>query len=483
MKVTVATLSDTVFTLEVASDMEVENFKALCEVESGIPAAEMVLLFNGQPMLGDKKSLAEIGVGDGDMVMLDRRRQAAPRTGARTGSTGAAAGGMLDFSQIQIPANLLAGGGSGSAASSSGAPARARVGEEDPAAIREMLRANPDQMSMLKQNNPKLSEALESGDLEAFAKVLKEQQDARKAREQMRIRMMNADPFDMEAQRLIQQEIEQKNIDHNMELAMEASPESFGQVIMLYINCVVNGHNVKAFVDSGAQATIMSQAAAERCGIMRLVDTRWAGIAKGVGTQKIIGRVHMAQIQIEQEYLTSSFSILEAQPMDMLLGLDMLKKHQCTIDLRKNCLMIGTTGTETKFLSENELPACARLSGAGAGDEGEGEAAALKASATEAGSLEDKQLAEALARSASDHSMDTTESKPGTSGGAPPTASAAPQTASAEAFKESDIANIVSMGFAREVAIAELRKCNGDANMAVANLFAKSLSEGFNKKK
>ena len=86
MKVTVATLSDTVFTLEVASDMEVENFKALCEVESGIPAAEMALLFNGQvqhleksqlqhivqPMLGDKKSLAEIGVGDGDMVMLDR---------------------------------------------------------------------------------------------------------------------------------------------------------------------------------------------------------------------------------------------------------------------------------------------------------------------------------------------------------------------------------------------------------------------------
>ena len=48
MKVTVATLTDTVFTLEVASDMEVENFKALCEVESGIPAAEMLLLFNGQ---------------------------------------------------------------------------------------------------------------------------------------------------------------------------------------------------------------------------------------------------------------------------------------------------------------------------------------------------------------------------------------------------------------------------------------------------
>merc|ERR1719228_2191366 len=382
----------------------------------------MLLLYNGQPLQGDKATLGEKGLKDGDMVMLDRR---APAPSRRAGAAGAGAG-IFDFSQIQVPPSLLGGaGGGGGPSHQSGSTSntrgqaqsvRASSAEEDPATIREMLLANPDQMAMLKQNNPKLSEALESGDLEAFSKVLKEQQESRKEREQLRIRMMNADPFDLEAQRLIQQEIEQKNIDQNMELAMEASPESFGQVIMLYINCKVNGHDVKAFVDSGAQATIMSQAAAERCGIMRLVDTRWAGIAKGVGTQKIIGRVHMAQIQIEQEYLTSSFSILEAQPMDMLLGLDMLKKHQCTIDLRKNCLMIGTTGTETKFLSENELPACARLSGAGAGDEGE--AAALKASAKEAGSLEDKQLAEALARSASDHSMDTSESKPGSSGAA-----------------------------------------------------------------
>jgi hypothetical protein len=35
---------------------------------------------------------------------------------------------------------------------------------------------------------------------------------------------------------------------------------------------------------------------------------------------------------------------------------------QCSIDLKRNVLRIGTTGTETSFLSERELPECARLS-------------------------------------------------------------------------------------------------------------------------
>lgn len=42
---------------------------------------------------------------------------------------------------------------------------------------------------------------------------------------------------------------------------------------------------MKSFVDSGAQSTIMSAACAERCGLMRLVDRRFHGEARGVSSR------------------------------------------------------------------------------------------------------------------------------------------------------------------------------------------------------
>lgn len=62
---------------------------------------------------------------------------------------------------------------------------------------------------------------------------------------------------------------------------------------------------------------------------------------------------------------------------------------QCSIDLKHNKLVIGTTGTETPFLSEGDLPEHARLNGASGTTPSRSE--------TE---KEDQHLAQALAKSA-----------------------------------------------------------------------------------
>ncbi|XP_025059419.1 regulatory solute carrier protein family 1 member 1 isoform X1 [Alligator sinensis] len=324
------------------------------------------IVYAERPLTDNHRSLASYGLKDGDVVILRQKENVEPRPPGNFPGLP-----RIDFSSIAVPGMSTQQPQQPAQHLRSSPPEAPSFpqGLDNPALLRDMLLANPHELSLLKERNPPLAEALLSGDLEKFTKVLVEQQQDRARREQERIRLFSADPFDLEAQAKIEEDIRQQNIEENMTIAMEEAPESFGQVVMLYINCKVNGHPVKAFVDSGAQMTIMSQACAERCNIMRLVDRRWAGIAKGVGTQKIIGRVHLAQVQIEGDFLPCSFSILEEQPMDMLLGLDMLKRHQCSIDLKKNVLVIGTTGSQTPFLPEGELPECARLAyGAGRED-------------------------------------------------------------------------------------------------------------------
>jgi hypothetical protein len=62
-----------------------------------------------------------------------------------------------------------------------------------------------------------------------------------------------------------------------------------------------------------------------RLGLERLIDKRFQGVAKGVGTQKIIGRVHQAPIRVAGCLMPCMITVLEKeQDMDFIFGLDMV---------------------------------------------------------------------------------------------------------------------------------------------------------------
>jgi len=56
MRLTVTTLADEIFTFEVSEDMELDSFRALCEIETGISAREIVVFWNGRPLHDDRRN-------------------------------------------------------------------------------------------------------------------------------------------------------------------------------------------------------------------------------------------------------------------------------------------------------------------------------------------------------------------------------------------------------------------------------------------
>lgn len=138
---------------------------------------------------------------------------------------------------------------------------------------------------------------------------------------------------------------------------MENNPEFFGNVTMLYIDTKVNGHPVQAFVDSGAQSTIISKRCAEQCNMLYKLDTRFAGMAIGVGQAKILGRVHLADMNLLGcgQTIQCSFTVLEDNKVDLLFGLDNLKRHQACIDLVEHRLHFNRGEFSVPFLSDGEI--------------------------------------------------------------------------------------------------------------------------------
>lgn len=184
------------------------NLKALIEAEMKVPVAAQLILFNGNVISDNSSTLKSYGVRHDDILLIK--------------SSGS-------FSNSPSPS------------------------ESERA--RQMINNDLSTRSRLVQQYPGIEAALQDPvQFERFFNEIKRQSQLHEQQRMAEEQALNSsDPFDIEAQRKIEETIRKQNILKSRENALEHHPESFGRVVMLYINVEVNGHKVKAFVDSGIQ--------------------------------------------------------------------------------------------------------------------------------------------------------------------------------------------------------------------------------------
>ena len=139
--------------------------------------------------------------------------------------------------------------------------------------------------------------------------------------------------------------------------------------------------SLRAFVDTGAEVTVLSAEAAQRAGLLHLLDRRYAGRATGVGSCRVLGRLpagcatlvlgrecgNVAGGDGEEDADTiiampcPQLTVLEetgTEEVDLLIGLDVLDEYGASISLRGCTLtMDQSPTTKTSSAPSTEPPA------------------------------------------------------------------------------------------------------------------------------
>jgi DNA damage-inducible protein 1 len=183
--------------------MTVADLKAAIQEETDAPPSLQTLFHNGQQLLDDTKTLGQCQIQEQDMLeMLVRSSQRVSNEVPRQGQgTGDSRRNQTSTSQSGLP-------------------------QADPEIIRQQALRDPRVLAQIRSSQPELADAV-SNPLrfrEVFQNVHRRQAEA-DADKQQELAMLNADPFDINAQRKIEEIIRQERVMENLQDAMDHTPE------------------------------------------------------------------------------------------------------------------------------------------------------------------------------------------------------------------------------------------------------------------
>jgi Aspartyl protease len=124
----------------------------------------------------------------------------------------------------------------------------------------------------------------------------------------------------------------------------------------LQIQCEINGYLIPAIVDTGAQVTVMSESCARRCRVANQIDGRFSGKAVGIGSSDILGRINQLLMRVGPISYHNKVSILRQSRVDLIVGLDFLRRFSAEINLDQRILKLNVRGRTVRipFIYENK---------------------------------------------------------------------------------------------------------------------------------
>ena len=167
---------------DVPPNQTLGELKAMIEPFIGIEVKKQQLFFNNRALSDDSLSIEGVGIRDGDMVSVF---QSSP-----------------NLKQKEQPPS------------------------EDGESVRLQALAHPEILERIRQGNPDLADAV--NDPVRFGNIyngLLQARDEREAEKQRALAKLNEDPFDVEAQRKIEEMIREERVEENLKQALEEMPE------------------------------------------------------------------------------------------------------------------------------------------------------------------------------------------------------------------------------------------------------------------
>jgi hypothetical protein len=137
--------------------------------------------------------------------------------------------------------------------------------------------------------------------------------------------------------------------------SLQPPPLALRSEDMVHVACEIGGTAAEMLVDTGAQTSVISAPLVQQLRLDRSIDARHAGVAAGVGTARILGRLPAVPVRLGHVECHVDFSVLELQQPLLMLGLDQLKRFKCIVDLERSVLVFGGAGgVEVPFLAPSQ---------------------------------------------------------------------------------------------------------------------------------